>query len=207
MKANTREKIMTRTAMVVSAAVAVCAIAACGGAAGQAGSGGNGTYSLIGAAYPACEAQGQSLAAYLATGNPAADNLSWGNERQQELSLTGAQQSLYISQTADAYISQCDSADAQAAQASASASAQAGQWAAAHQECTKIGGNMGAAACMNVPYYDGDGHGTYQYDLTVSGSGFKPNTATGYANFSATRTQCQGLGYWGFGLCLVNNPH
>ena len=55
-----------------------------------------------------CEAQGQALATYLATGNRPSDDLNWGDQRQQELSLRGAKQSLYISQVADQYISTCD---------------------------------------------------------------------------------------------------
>ena len=74
-----------------------------GGNTGSSGVGG-----LIAAQFPVCAQQGQALATYLNTGLPTSNDPTYGDERQEALSLSGAQRALYIRQQADAYIQKCD---------------------------------------------------------------------------------------------------
>jgi hypothetical protein len=87
-------------------------VAGCGSGSG----GGYGT--LVGASYHPCESQGKAVADYLNTGNPQSMDPQWGGQRQKVLSLSGQRQALFIRQTADQFIQQCDVQHAPAAQQS-----------------------------------------------------------------------------------------
>lgn len=222
---------MRQLVVVLVGALLACAAGCRSGASGgsSGASGGAGGSNLIQATYPACEAQGQALATYLASGNPPSNDLNWGDQRQQELSLSGVQQSLYISQIADQYISTCDTNDTQAAQqaqqqasASAPASAAAAQQAAVQAdvgvECAKLGGEMisNDTTCASVPYYGSD-DSTYYDSLEVQGTALAPDI-TGGVGTTATKSECEdgyypdasagpvhaAPGHWGYDLCLVN---
>ena len=66
-------------------------------------------YKLIAAKYPDCQQQGQAMARYLDTGQPALyDAFGWTDLRQTTQSLSGGARSKFIQQQANAFIQQCD---------------------------------------------------------------------------------------------------
>jgi|SRR5437588_12674102 len=85
-------------------------LVACGGPSSTAG--GSSDYGLIHAQHKDCQSNGLGLARYLDSGQPTSLDPDYGNERQRVLSLSGEQRSLFIRQTADAYMQRCDAAEA-----------------------------------------------------------------------------------------------
>ena len=136
---------------------------------------------LIDAQYPVCAEDGQALAGYLSTGQPTSNDPTYGDERQQALSLSGESRALYIRQQADTYIQQCDQAQVQAEinaakqaaadrQAAADAAAGAARNAASQAgtpTCSGVGGNLlvssdgTSMSCERIAYIGTDGQ-TYQ---------------------------------------------
>jgi hypothetical protein len=178
---------------------------------GRSGGYATGGYNLVPAQYPDCARQGTALATYLDTGEPTSDDPSFGDQRQQVLALTGDSRALFIRQTADAYIDQCDqqeyrsdaSASAAASDASASASASAAAASAsaaadvvankARPLCAAIGGTFedynDQITCAHVGYIGSDGSSIYYSAVEFDDSGalIGPMDTSG---IGATETEC-----------------
>jgi hypothetical protein len=182
------------------------------------------SYTLIKSAHPKCEAQGAALAAYLSTGKPAAQDLSHGGQREKVLSLSKAQQSVYISQVSDKVIKACEQQVLAQQQQRRAAAALARAYAAsrrlvkanlaadalAEPACKRVGGTWVPpgpteapenARCSGVSYLGSDGqkhHVTLGFDTT--GAITPPRGAA-----TATKSQCaSGPGRWDaqLRLCL-----
>jgi hypothetical protein len=210
-------------AIMLGAALAIAGCAGSDSPSASASSSSSG-YTLIKAAHPKCEAQGAALAAYLTTGQPAAEDLPHGGQRQKALSLSGAQRSVYISQAGDKVIEACEQqvtaqqqqrrAAAALARADAAArrlvKANLAADALAQPACQRVGGTWVPpgpthapenARCSGVPYLGPDGrthHVTLGFDTT--GAITPPRGAA-----TATKSQCaSGPGRWDaqLRLCL-----
>lgn len=204
---------------------AALAIAGCASSNSPSSSSSSSAYALIKAAHPKCAAQGAALAAYLTTGEPAAEDLPHGGQRQQALSLSGAQRSVYISQAGDQVIKACEQQVTAQQQQGRAAAAQARGDAAARRlvkanlaadalaqpACQRAGGTWVPpgpshapenARCSGVPYLGPDGqahHVTLGFDTT--GALTPPRSAA-----TATKSQCaSGPGRWDsqLRLCLA----
>lgn len=167
--------------VMTAAALMACAQSSSHGAASSS------SYQLIRAEHQDCQQQGEALATYLDTGRPTSNDPTYGSDRQQVLNLPGEKRDLYIRQTADAYIRQCDqqedAAAAAAAQAAADAKAQAdaaaqAQAAAQHKvdvqakeqaTCAAVGGHwstaFGAGGC-DIEYRSKDDGQVYHYGVS-----------------------------------------
>jgi hypothetical protein len=173
------------------------------------------TWGLIPAEWPDCARAGAALASYLDTGQPTTNDLQFGDQRQQVLSLSGDQRALYIRQQADQLIDSCDqqdnqaasasaaasAAEAQASAASASAAAQAAQQAAqerrARPACAAAGGTLtwdgGSLACGNIAYLGSDGATYYAEALANPQTGGLEAMDTG--GTGANRSECASGNY------------
>jgi hypothetical protein len=185
--------------MSAAAAAAVLTAAALAGCAP-----GPPSWSLVATPWPACARAADVFAAYLATGNPAADAAAYGTQRQYVLSLPAAQQPVYIDQAGDELIAQCGTAQRQTA-ARRAAAAQARQQAANQRAiaaaqakvtrvntaaCGRLGGTAYDASetqCANVPYYGTDGQ-QYVADVTFGSPGIPDYAGAGAS--SATAAEC-----------------
>ena len=203
---------------------AALAIAGCASSNSPSASSSSSGYTLIKAAHPKCEAQGAALAAYLSTGQPAAEDLPHGGQRQKALSLPGAQRSVYISRAGDKVIQACEQQVTAQQQQRRAAAAQARADAAARRlvkanlaadalarpACQRVGGTWVPpgpthapenARCTGVPYLGPNGqahHVTLGFD--TAGAITPPRGAA-----TATKAQCaSGPGRWDaqLRLCL-----
>lgn len=140
---------------------------------------------LIAAQFSVCAQQGQALATYLNTGLPTSNDPSYGDERQEALSLSGAQQALYIRQAADSYIERCDqqqqqtqTQDSEQAVAAAAAAKATAEEQSADPACQAVGGTVSVStdgstvSCGDISYVGTDGS-------TYDGADAPMNAATG----------------------------
>lgn len=152
-----------------------------------------GGYGLVSAEHTTCAQQGLSLARYLDTGQPTSLDPSYGQVRQQVLTLSGDSRALLIRRTADGAIQQCDqqldvqaSQSAEAASESAAAESAAASSAAAAQRqadvvaqegqtCQQVGGTWHVGGLLGdyctIDYTSpGDGR-TYHYTVSFDDAG------------------------------------
>ena len=180
------------------------------------------TAGLIQAQYPDCAQHGNDVAAYLNTGQPTGYDPSFGDQRQEVLSLGGQQRSLYIRQVADAVIGQCDQREAtaiqqqqaeqQAAQQQAQqqAAAAAQQAAAAAQQaaadaalaraqpvCQAMGGQISwdASTLACRLHYIGSDGSTYSAEASMSTVTGQPAGPMDTAGTGANEQECA-TGYY-----------
>lgn len=173
-----------------------------------------GVSGLVRAQFSDCAQGGQNLAAYLSTGLPTSNDPTYGNLRQEALSLSGEKQALYIRQQADAYIQQCDQDEAQAqadaaqeaAQQAALAAQQAAQAKAAYAEaaatragrpnCNAVGGTLsvarGAASmtCISISYIGSDGQDYFGASAPMDPATGNFTSALNTAGTGATQQEC-----------------
>ena len=137
-------------------------------------SGTSGVNGLTSAQFAVCGQQAQTLATYLNTGQPTSYDPTFGDQRQEVLSLSGAQRSLYIRQQADAYIEKCDqeqqqtvAQDSEQAAAASAAAEAAAATQAASPACQAVGGAVSASTngstvnCNGINYLGSDGSTYY----------------------------------------------
>ncbi len=171
------------------------------GSSGNTGPSGVG--GLIAAQFPVCAQQAQTLATYLNTGLPTSNDPTYGDDRQEVLSLSGAQRALYIRQQADAYIEQCDQQQQetetqnseQAAAASAAAKAAAEQQAA-EPACHAVGGSVSVSTdgssvtCGDITYIGTDSETYYGADAPMSPTTGQFTGPLETAGIGATQQEC-----------------
>ena len=148
------------------------------------------------------------MATYLNTGQPTSYDPTFGDQRQEVLSLSGAQRSLYIRQQADAYIEKCDqeqqqtvAQDSEQAAAASAAAEAAAATQAASPVCQAVGGAVSASTngstvnCNGINYLGSDGSTYYGASAPMDPTDGQFSGPLETAGVGATEQECA-TGYY-----------